>query len=84
MNIQIFGTKKCNETKKAERFFKERGIKYQFIDMKEKGMSKGEFNSVTQVKGRENMADTVYFSKIEYCEVIGYGHTTSKVLGVQA
>ena len=41
MNIQIFGTKKCNETKKAERFFKERGIKYQFIDMKEKGMSKG-------------------------------------------
>ncbi len=37
MNIQIFGTKKCNDTKKAERFFKERGIKYQFIDMKEKG-----------------------------------------------
>ena len=51
MNIQIFGTKKCNETKKAERFFKERGIKYQFIDMKEKGMSKGEFNSVAQVNG---------------------------------
>ena len=38
MNIQIFGTKKCNDTRKAERFFKERGIKYQFIDMKEKGM----------------------------------------------
>ena len=37
LNIQIFGTKKCNDTKKAERFFKERGIKYQFIDMKEKG-----------------------------------------------
>ena len=36
MNIQIFGTKKCNDTKKAERFFKERGIKFQFIDMKEK------------------------------------------------
>ena len=33
MNIQIFGTKKCNDTKKAERFFKVRGIKYQFIDM---------------------------------------------------
>ena len=42
--------------KKAERFFKERGIKYQFIDMKEKGMSKGEFNSVAQVNGGiENM-----------------------------
>ena len=33
MNIQIFGTKKCNDTKKAERYFKERGIKFQFIDM---------------------------------------------------
>ncbi|SES88430.1 Arsenate reductase, glutaredoxin family [[Clostridium] aminophilum] len=56
MNIQIFGTKKCNDTKKAERFFKERGIKYQFIDMKEKGMSKGEFTSVAQVNGGvENM-----------------------------
>ena len=51
MNIQIFGTKKCNDTKKAERFFKERGIKYQFIDMKEKGMSKGEFTSVAQANG---------------------------------
>lgn len=51
MNIQIFGAKKCNETKKAERFFKERGIKYQFVDMKKKGMSKGEFNSVAQANG---------------------------------
>ena len=51
MNIQIFGTKKCNDTKKAQRFFKERGIKFQFIDMKEKGMSKGEFNSVAQANG---------------------------------
>ena len=42
--------------KKAERFFKERGIKYQFVDMKEKGMSKGEFMSVAQVNGGiENM-----------------------------
>ena len=58
MNIQIFGTKKCNDTKKAERFFKERGIKYQFIDMKEKGMSKGEFLSVAQTNGgMEGMID---------------------------
>ena len=56
MNIQIFGTKKCNDTKKAERFFKERGIRYQFIDMKEKGMSKGELLSVAQGNGGlENM-----------------------------
>ena len=58
MNIQIFGKKKCNDTKKAERFFKERGIKYQFIDMKEKGMSKGEFTSVAQANGGiENMVN---------------------------
>ena len=51
MNIQIFGTKKCNDTKKAQRYFKERGIKFQFIDMSEKEMSKGEFRSVCQVVG---------------------------------
>ena len=51
MNIQIFGTKKCNDTKKAERYFKERGIKYQFVDMKEKGMSKGEFTPVAEKNG---------------------------------
>ena len=51
MNIQIFGTKKCNDTKKAERYFKERGIKYQFVDMKEKGISKGEFTSVAEKNG---------------------------------
>ena len=51
MNIQIFGTRKSFDTKKAERYFKERSIKYQFIDMKEKGMSKGEFTSVLQAVG---------------------------------
>ena len=56
--IQIFGTKKCNDTKKAERFFKERGIKFQSVDMKEKGLSKGEFQSVMQaVGGLEAMID---------------------------
>lgn len=51
MNIQIFGMKKCFDTKKAERYFKERGVKYQFIDMKEKGMSRGEYNGVKQALG---------------------------------
>ena len=51
MNIQVFGTKKCNETKKAQRYFKERGIKFQFIDMNEKEISKGELRSVCQVVG---------------------------------
>lgn len=51
MNIQIFGTTKCFDTKNAQRYFKERGIKVQFIDLKEKGMSKGEFTSVKQAIG---------------------------------
>lgn len=58
MNIQIFGTKKCFDTKKAQRYFKERGVKFQFIDMNEKGLSKGEFNAVKQaVGGLVNMLD---------------------------
>lgn len=58
MNIQIFGIKKCFDTKKAERYFKERGIKFQFIDLKEKGISKGEFTSVKQaVGGLDNLID---------------------------
>ena len=58
VNIQIFGTKKCFDTKKAQRYFKERGVKFQFIDLNEKGMSKGEFNSVKQaVGGLDKMLD---------------------------
>lgn len=46
MNIQIFGTSKCFDTKKAERYFKERGIKYQSIDLIKFGISGREFDSV--------------------------------------
>jgi len=46
MNIQIFGTKKCFDTKKSERYFKERKIKYQFIDLTEKAISKGELQNI--------------------------------------
>ena len=51
MNIQIFGTKKSADTRKAERFFKERGIRFQAVDMKEKDLSKGELTSVIQAVG---------------------------------
>lgn len=51
MNIQIFGTKKSSDTRKAERFFKERGIRFQSVDMKEKGLSKGELQAVMQAAG---------------------------------
>ena len=58
MIIQIFGTKKSSDTRKAERYFKERGIKFQFVDLKEKGLSKGEFQSVLQAVGSlEAMVD---------------------------
>lgn len=82
MNIQIFGTKKDFETKKAERYFKERGIRYQFIDMKEKGMSKGEFLSVLQAVGgyemlidpnckdRELLALVTYLAEEDRAEII--------------
>ena len=46
-----FGTKKSFDTKKAQRYFKERRVKFQFIDLKEKGMSKGELESVARAVG---------------------------------
>ena len=49
--IQIFGTKKSADTRKAERFFKERGVKYQYVDLKEKGLSRGELMSVAAAAG---------------------------------
>ena len=55
MNIQIFGKAKCFDTKKAERYFKERGIKYQFIDILQKGLSKGELNSVIASVGIDSL-----------------------------
>lgn len=51
MNIQIFGKSKCFDTKKAERFFKERGIRFQRIDLPSKGMSKRELESVIRSVG---------------------------------
>ncbi|GAA0719656.1 arsenate reductase family protein [Clostridium malenominatum] len=58
MNIQIFGAKKCFDTKKAERYFKERKIKYQLIDLNEKGISKGELQSVKGAVGFAKLINT--------------------------
>ena len=51
MAIQIFGTKKSSDARKAERWFKERRVKAQYIDMNEKGISRGELRSVAQAVG---------------------------------
>lgn len=66
MNIQIFGTKKCFDTKKAERFFKERKIKFQFIDLNEKPMSKGELSSVLR---SININDLINTKSKEYAKL---------------
>ena len=58
MNIQIFGKAKCFDTKKAERYFKERRIKYQFVDILKYGMSRGELSSVKNAVGLEAMINT--------------------------
>ena len=58
MNVQIFGTKKCADSRKAERFFKERGIRFQAIDLAGKGMSAGEVRGVAaRVGGAEALID---------------------------
>ena len=72
MNIQILGSGKCFDTKKAERYFKERRVKYQLIDMKEKGMSRGEFQSVMKAVGGldalidEKAKDTELLTLLQY------------------
>ena len=57
MNIQIMGTKKCRDTQKAERFFKERNIVYHFRDLSEKGISKGELENIKQVIPTDELID---------------------------
>lgn len=67
MNIQIFGKSKCFDTKKAERYFKERGVKFQSVDILDKGLSKGEFNSVCQaVGGVDKLIDE---KSKDYCDI---------------
>lgn len=71
MNIQIFGKSKCFDTKKAERYFKERRIKFQSVDVSKYGMSKGELKSVVAaVGGIEKLIDEK--SKDEAAVLIKY------------
>ena len=57
MNIQIWGRRKCFDTKKAERYFKERRIKYQYIDLDRFGISRGELQSVANAVGLDALVD---------------------------
>lgn len=58
MNIQIFGASKCFDTKKAERYFKERNIEYQYKDLFRYGLSKGELESVIRALGLNDLINT--------------------------
>lgn len=68
MNIQIFGASKSFDTKKAERWFKERRIKFQAIDVRKYGMSRGELTSVRQAIGLKAMIDPKHpdYALLEY------------------
>ena len=68
MNIQIFGKNKCFDTKKAERYFKERGVRFQRIDLLVAGMSRGELASVKAAVGMDAMVDC----EAEGAEIIKY------------
>ena len=57
MNIQIFGTLKCRDTKKAQRYFRERRIPFQFVDLTRKGLSRGELNSLKVSVGMDALVD---------------------------
>lgn len=57
MNIQIYAGKKNFDTQKTERYFKERGIRYQRIDLARQPLSKGEMASVKQAVGLEALID---------------------------
>lgn len=75
MNIQIFGKSKCFDTKKAERYFKERRVKFQSIDLLKYGMSKGEFSSVKSAVGLNAMMDL----EAKDAEILKYlAHETAK------
>ncbi|TGK78926.1 ArsC family transcriptional regulator [Leptospira noumeaensis] len=58
MNLQIFGTKKCKDTKKAQLFFQERRVNFQFINLQEKEMSKGELRSILGSVNLDDLIDT--------------------------
>ncbi len=77
MNIQIFGKNKCFDTKKAERYFKERRIKYQFVDLLRYGLSGKEFDAVLRgVGGIDNLIN--WDSKSDDITLLRYMDVTTQ------
>ena len=81
MNIQIFGSKKSFDSQKAERYFKERKIKYQYIDMHKYGLSKGEFDAVRAAVGLKELIDSEAKEyKTLNMQNLGFGNVAAEVL----
>lgn len=81
MNIQIFGIKKCFDTQKAERYFKERNIKYQYIDLAKYGLSKGVFASVKAAVGLKALINSkVKEYKALNMQRLGTGSVAEEIL----
>ncbi len=71
MDIQIITKKKCRDSRKAERFFKERGIKYLTLNLSEKGLSPGELRNILKAVKAEDLLDeeaTLYKQKLSYMD----------------
>lgn len=79
MILQIFGTKKCKDTQKAIRFFKERRIDFQFIDLTEKKISPGELNAIKKDYYLEDIIDT-YSKKYEELNLAYIKHDIEEML----
>lgn len=57
-NIQVIGTKKCKNSQKTERFFKDRSISFHFADLKERGISPGELQKIAAGRDPEDLINT--------------------------
>ena len=68
MNIQIYGKNKCFDTKKAERYFKERRIKYQYVDLPRYGLGRRELESVKNAVGLEALSSAPEIAYLAYAE----------------
>ncbi len=66
MNIQVWGRSKCFDSRKAERYFKERRIKYQYIDLLRYGISRGELTSVKNAVGLPALSDAPEIAYLAY------------------
>jgi Arsenate reductase and related proteins, glutaredoxin family len=81
MNIQIFGAKKCFDTQKAERYFKERKVKYQYVDLHKYGLSKGEFESVKSVLGLKELINSEPREYVQLnMQMLGIGNVAAEIL----